>query len=171
MSTAHRNSRVVGNSVVGIFAALVASCGRAPHPESDVPTRRYGDLMAEVGRRFERSGRAVLADRWELASYDLEELEECFERDLARATPPPEVKIDLRTLAKAYLEVHTALKNATGGRDRAVFAAKFERAATACNGCHEAAGKGYIVVPVRMGASVPVIDASGLPSVAHGGPQ
>jgi hypothetical protein len=159
--------------LVASFVVLVLSCGRAPSAGSDAdsstaasafpstsPPRRYGDVMTEVGRRFERIGRAVAAGRWELAGYDLDELDECF-ADLATAAPPPDVKTDLRPFAKAFVEAHpAALKKLAEKRDRAAFGAEFERTATTCNGCHQAAGKWYLVVPGELGASVPQLGPS-----------
>ncbi|MEI8256669.1 MAG: hypothetical protein WCJ30_13425, partial [Deltaproteobacteria bacterium] len=107
-----------------------------PEPTSGA-VRRYGDVMSEVGRRFERSGRAAVAQSWELAAYDVGEIAEAFESDVPAATPPPEVHIDLRPTAAAFLAAHPgALRRAIEAHDRAAFDAAFASAAAACNGCH-----------------------------------
>jgi hypothetical protein len=59
--------------------------------------KRYGDIMAEVGRRFERAGQAVVAGRWEMAGYDIGEIGELFEDDIPVAVIPEDVKVDPRS--------------------------------------------------------------------------
>jgi cytochrome c553 len=142
------------------FVALsfaVISCSRSAPP----PGKHFGDLMSEVGRRFERLGRAVAAGRWELADYDLGEIGEVFEQDVPTALMPPEVHVDLRSMAQAFAATTPAdLEKAIAARDRGAFEAAFARAATACNGCHRAAGRGFIEVPSTIGAAVPRLDAT-----------
>ena len=60
----------------------------APPHTTDHP-RGFGELMPEVGRHFERAGRAASAHRWELAQYDIDELQEIFEQDVPSAVPAP----------------------------------------------------------------------------------
>src|SRR3970282_1281949 len=47
-------------------------------PSSAPASARYGALMAAAGRRFELLGRAALSRRWELAAFELHEVEEAF---------------------------------------------------------------------------------------------
>ena len=61
-----------------------AADGGAP----TAPQWRYGELMSEVGHRFETMGRAVKAHRYELAAFELDELQEIFEEDLPHAERP-----------------------------------------------------------------------------------
>src|SRR5512146_1040411 len=91
------------------LAAFVCACtGRAPSP----PARHFGDLMTQVGRRFELLGRAMAASRWELADFELGELRETFD-DLPAAEIPKDVKADLPQLASGFVPaIETTLETA-----------------------------------------------------------
>lgn len=155
--------------------ALASSCSRPSTTASAGPTKaaptatgapkRYGDIMAEVGRRFERAGHAVVAARWEFAGYDLGEIEELFEDDLPGALMPEDVKVDLRSIAQAFANTHPGeLKHAIRARDRAAFEAAFARTAATCNACHRAAGKAFIEVPSVVGRAVPQLTDAAVPA-------
>ncbi len=138
-----------------IAALLLAACASAPRP---TPTRRLGDAMDEAGRRFQRSQRAAIAGRWELAKYDLHELEEIFEEDLA--TSSWHGKAELSERARQFqTQQLTALRTAVNARDRAAFEHAVADAARACNACHKAADQDYIEISETPGADVPVLDA------------
>ena len=119
--------------------------------------------MAEVGRRFELAGRATTANRFELAAFEVGELRELFEEDLSRAEPPKEGTSGvLPGFADAFLKGPLpALEKASAARDRTAFASAFRDASTTCNGCHQASGHGFVVVPSEMAVGVP--DLSPLP--------
>lgn len=116
--------------------------------------------MADVARRFELVGRASAAGRFELAEYELGEIEEQFAETLPHASLPkeghPEV---LPKMVSAFVETNLPdLRRAITTRDRAQTAAAFERTAAACNGCHQASGHGFIEVPLVAGRGVPNTD-------------
>jgi cytochrome c553 len=68
-------------------------------------------------------------------------------------------------MAKAFLaSAPPDLAKAAASKDRATFAAAFERAAVQCNACHAGAEKAFIVVPTVPGQAVPVLDP--LPAAA-----
>jgi hypothetical protein len=153
--------------------ALVAGCSREkppPAPADDrgveaalaaAPRPRFGAVMAEVGRRFELAGRAASANRFELADFEVGELQELFENDVPRAELPQEgATAHIPALAKAFLETFPAqLESAARAKDEKAFAAAFQRAAAACNACHAASDKKFIEVPSLPGKSVPSLDA------------
>jgi len=119
--------------------------------------------MAEVARRFELVGRAAAAGRYELAEYQLDEIGEAFEDALPRASPPkeghPEV---LPALAESFRGAQLPeLSRALKSHDKAQIAAAFERAAGACNACHQASGHGFIEVPRVAGKSIPSTEPLG----------
>jgi hypothetical protein len=124
------------------------------------PARRYGDAMSELGRRFELAGRAAAAGRFELARFELSEIDEILDEDLPRAEPPKVgANVDLSGLVKAFAQTNLReLNRAVEARDRAAFAAAFNRAAVACNGCHAATSHGFIEIPGELGATVPKLD-------------
>jgi hypothetical protein len=124
------------------------------------PHASLGNVMAEVGRRFEIAGRAAKANRFELAEYEAGEIEELFETDVPSAKMPKEgPTAHIPAMAKAFLESNAPeLRKAAASGDRAAFAAAFQRAAVACNACHQASAKGFIQVPSEPGKGVPDLD-------------
>jgi cytochrome c553 len=156
----HEMTALIRLAMIGCVATSVG-CTKPDAPVAGAPQgRRLGDIMSEVGRRFERVGRAAVAGRWELAGYDLGELDELF-ADIPTASMPEDVSIDVRPIARAFVETHPAeLKKAIAAKDRAAFEAAFARAAGACNGCHQAAKLTFIEVPMKVGVAVPVIEVA-----------
>jgi hypothetical protein len=115
--------------------------------------------MSEVGRRFGLLGRAASAGRWELASFELHELEEVFEELPSAAPPGRDGGIDLREVERSFLSTHpAALRAALDARDPAAFAQAFAGAAATCNGCHIGSEHGFIEIPSQPGAEVPRLD-------------
>ena len=133
------------------------ACGETPAPES---RPRYGELMTEVGRRFELAGRSVRSGRLALAAYELGELQEIFDDDLPKAAPPRRTgAADLPGVAAAFRQTNLPeLLAAVRARDARAFAAAYARAAETCNGCHRASGHEFIEVPTLSGAPVPRLD-------------
>lgn len=159
--------------VLAIALASVLGCTR-PEPDHDrahdehgadateeaeapmPPSRHLGEIMAEIGRRLERAGRAVDANRWELAAYDVGELEEVFEEELAIVVTPEDVPLDVGKVAAQFSRTQLpALERAIATRDRATFERAFAQATEGCNSCHRAANHGYIEVPSAIGESIP----------------
>jgi cytochrome c553 len=119
--------------------------------------------MSEIGRRFEQAGRAAVAGRFELATYQIGEIGELFEDDLARAEVPkeghPEVVPSFRVAFAGSQPA--ALTKAASAKDLAAFKAAFAQAAETCNACHKASGHGFIEVPTLAGKAVPSLDPVG----------
>jgi hypothetical protein len=135
---------------------------------SSAPAADFGNVMVGVARRFEIAGRAANANRFELAEFEAGELEEMFEDDVPNATLPKEgPTAHIPAMAKAFVETNAPeLKRAAAAKDRAAFAAAFQRAAAACNACHQASAKGFVQVPSEPGKAVPDLDPMPAPSAA-----
>lgn len=145
--------------ILGGFALTLTACAEASAAKQGEPPLRpgYGTVMADVARRFELFGRAAAAGRFELAEYELGELEEAFTGALPHASPPreghPEV---LPELEKAFTATTLPLlRRGVATRDAAPLKQAFAEAATTCNECHQASGHGFIEVPTVMGQSIP----------------
>jgi hypothetical protein len=129
----------------------------SPAPAAEAP--RYGALMAEIGRRFELFGHAAKAHRYELAAYELHELEEIFEGELSRAEAPEVGGVNLDGLREAFIETHLEeLSRAVRSRNDQAIAAAFSNAAATCSGCHKATEHAFIEIPSELGAPVPRLD-------------
>jgi hypothetical protein len=125
-----------------------------------VEARTIGEVMLQVGRRFEVAGRAAAAGRFELANFEAAELEELFAEDVPRAALPKEgPTAHIRPMAEAFLKTAPAdLEHAAAAADLGAFTQAFERTAVLCNACHQASAKGFIQVPSIPGRSVPELD-------------
>jgi hypothetical protein len=125
-------------------------------PEASAP--HFGEEMERIGRRFERLGRAGVVRRWELARYELHEIEEGVEA-LGGATPPEDlVGADLHGLAEGFVaRALPTLDSALASRDTAAFSTAFREVARECNACHQAIGRAFIQVPEVPGAEVPIL--------------
>jgi cytochrome c553 len=144
------DARMVGPLAFVLLAACV-------HGTVSVPPRRLGDAMIEVAMRFERAGRAVLANRWGLASYDLTELGEVFDDDLIASKWMGNAEV-ARLAHRFDADALLPLRDAVRAKDGAASEAAFAAAATACNACHRAAGMAFIEIPSTLGSSVPAIE-------------
>ncbi len=117
----------------------------------------YGTVMLAVARRFETSGKAIAAKKYDLAAYQLEEIVETFRDELPAASPPPvPAGVSLDAYKKPLLDTAVPdLEKALKGGDAAAIEAAFANTGKTCNACHIAAGKSFIEVPIKPGDSVP----------------
>jgi hypothetical protein len=146
-----------------VIGALSSGCkGEPPRPErrAEPSAPGYGTVMVDVARRFEILGRAIESRRFELADYELGELEEVFDETLPRAELPKEGHTDvIPGLVQSFRTERVAdLRKALETKDPVKARAALERAVDACNGCHAASGHGFIEVPREPGKSAPVTD-------------
>ena len=153
--------------------ALTASCEKtsaAPVPsgrtdaaaaEPSADAEGLGEVMLQVGRRFETAGRAAAANRFELAAFEAGELQELFENDVPRASLPKEgPTAQIPGLAKAFLATAPPeLDVCRGGEGRR----RVRRCVPAGCGAVQRlsrvpAEKAFIQVPAVPGQSVPILD-------------
>ncbi len=132
------------------------------------PPRNFGEVMAEVGSRFQMAGQAEEASRFEMAAFQVGELGELFEDDLPHASLPKEgPTAQIPGMMRAFVASNIPeLQKAANARDPKAFAGAFASAAEACNGCHVASAKGFIEIPSVPGKAVP--DLSPVPASARG---
>lgn len=131
--------------------------GPAAAASSAVPKVSFGTVMVSVARRFEVTGKAVLAKRWELARYEVEEIAETFTSELhAAALPPLPPGANLAPFEKLLVERDVpALEKAIDAHDQAAVEQAYLTTSTTCNACHTTAGKAFIEVPSKLGETVP----------------
>ncbi len=158
-------------AIAPALLALMGSCSRTPagNAGSEAPAQSeapgLGEVMTQVGRRFEVAGRAAAANRFELAAFEVGEIQELFETEVPRASLPKEgPTAQIPVMAKAFLEaVPAELRNAAASKDPAVFATAFEHAASMCNACHQASAKAFIQIPSVPGHAGPELDPLPMP--------
>ena len=155
-----------------LLSALAAGCtrqefaGAAPPPTASRPHPRFGAVMAEVGLRFERAGRAASSGRFELAAFEVGELEELFSEDVPNAELPKEgTSVNLPGLASIFAKTNIApLKSAAAAHDLSRFRDAFRDASLACTACHQASGHGFIEISPTLNHAVPNLEPASAPS-------
>jgi len=145
----------------GSVASSAAAHDGSAAVDNAAPRVGLGEVMVQVGRRFEVVGRATVAKRFELAEFEVGELEELFEGDVPRAELPKEgPTAHIPMMARAFLKTNLPqLKKAAASHDPKTFELAFQQTAAACNSCHQASAKGFIEIPSVPGRGVPVIEA------------
>ncbi len=103
------------------------------------------EFMAHVQSHHTKIWLAGNARNWELADYQAEELEELLE-DVAKRVPVyKEVPVGKMIEATAIPPI-SDIKAAVKARDSKAFAAAYDKLTSACNACHEAANRGFVVI-------------------------
>lgn len=137
---------------------LLAACGpsaspepRAPHHDAspERPRDSYvpgmGDLMSALQLRHAKLWHAGQAENWDLAAFELHEIEESFER-VARWHPEEEGLPVAPTLAAHMHMAADTLQRSVAQRDRQAFELAFDEFTRGCNGCHQTMKHGFIVI-------------------------
>lgn len=124
------------------------------------PNEALGEVMIGIGHRYEMAGRAAVANRFELAEFEIGEIQEAFEGDVPHATLPKEgPTAQIAPMAADFLKTAVPeLKKAAAAKDRAAFDKAFQSASAACNSCHTASAKPFIQIPSVPGKPVPDTD-------------
>ena len=144
----------------GYAVALLAGLAvvAAPDSATSEPAPAYTpgliEFMAAVQSHHAKIWLAGNARNWDLADYQVDELKELLE-EIAKRVPkyrdiPVAQMIEATTLPPIG-EIEGAIK----ARDSAKFTAAFDRLTAACNTCHEAANRGFIVIQRPATSSFP----------------
>lgn len=103
------------------------------------------EFMAHVQSHHAKLWLAGNARNWELADFQAAELKELLE-DITKRIPVykdvPVGKMIESTTMPPISEIEGAIK----ARDGKAFATAFDKLTTACNACHEAANRSFIVI-------------------------
>jgi hypothetical protein len=101
---------------------------------------RLADIMIETQLRHFKLWYAGREKNWALADFELGQIKDSFENASQIFTTIP--------LASKYMIIQPAneLDSAIEAKDSTKFAKAFDRLTAACNGCHEAASLGFIVI-------------------------
>lgn len=153
----------------GARAAPQPAAAPAPAAKGDDPeaAEHYGEAMSELGHRFELAGRAANANRFDLAGYEVGEMYEVIDDDLAHASPPREG--DPKKVAALLEELRGRrlpdLSRTAVQKDAQGFTASFAETARTCNACHAATKHGFLQIPEEPGREVPRLDPLPAPPV------
>ncbi len=131
--------------------------GPAGSPGAAPPAYRpgLGDLMTmTVQPRHTKLGLAGQEKNWPYAAYELHELEESFER-AARVWPTYRTTNIIELMAATTREPMEAVSAAIKAADAGKFAEAYGRLTATCNACHEATGRGVVVIQAPKASSFP----------------
>ena len=135
---------LVTANLVALLLVAAAGCSREP-PESYAPG--LGEIMTLQQMRHSKLWFAGQANNWELAAYELKELQEGFD-DVVKFHPTHEgAPLPLAQLVPEMIESPLKdLEEIVAAKDRGRFFTGFDDLTKACNACHEAASFGFNVV-------------------------
>jgi cytochrome c553 len=131
-------------TILAVLAVVATSS-----PATSEPAQPYApglvEYMLTAQSHHAKLWLAGNARNWNLADYQLDELKELLE-DVAKRIPryrdvPVGQMIEAATLPSLE-EVEAAIKMRNGR----AFATAFDKLTAACNACHEAANRGFIVI-------------------------
>jgi hypothetical protein len=139
--------------------ALVVAAISWPASGEDVPAKPFapslGDLMTGfVQPRHAKLGLAGQARNWELAAYEVGELEETLE-GVEEYYPRWQGKAIGEMVAAFTGAPIRALEAAVRDKDPAAFDTSYAELTTACNACHLANGHGFIVIQAPAASAYP----------------
>jgi hypothetical protein len=144
------------------FAALLstssvtAASGAGPRDgHSPVyPGPGTGQVMIEMGFRYQNLYHAAKQGRWQFAAYQLEEMGELLEQ-LGEQRPAYTIQTN-RVAQQGLLPVELALRDRHWSR----FAERFDQLRQSCERCHIEQGHPYIKLPIPEHATSPVLAVS-----------
>jgi hypothetical protein len=131
----------IGALVIGVvLAPLAIAQGPGGSSMRDGYVPRLGDIMGDTQLRHLKLWYAGKLRNWQLADYELGQIRASFE-DAATLYPGIPVT-DMSIVAKPLQTIGDAIN----AKDGAKFARAFSELTTACNACHQAIGRGFIVI-------------------------
>jgi hypothetical protein len=142
--------RIAIASVLALAGATLAFGQQPANPA----TPGLGEFMTFTQIRHAKLWLAGNVGNWELADYEIDELKEGLE-DVAKYVPTykdmPVGKLIESTIMKPIAEVEQAIK----ARDRSKFASAFDKLSQACNSCHQATNRSFIVIQRPANSAFP----------------
>jgi hypothetical protein len=137
-----------------IFSASAESSAPAAIGAKEPYSSGIAEIMIMTQIRHAKLWLAGDVRNWDLADYQIDELKEGLE-DVVKHFPVykdmPVGQMIETTVMAPIAEVEKAIK----ARDRAKFVSAFDKLTEACNTCHKAANRGFIVVQRPASSTFP----------------
>jgi cytochrome c553 len=131
MKSRHLKIMIVLALLVGLSACA------APEESSSNYAPGLGEIMTFTQMRHTKLWLAGEASNWELAAYEVDELEEGFQDAVTYHPTHKDAPVALTTVLPAMTDAPiAALRVAIGKRDRQEFEAAFDSLTAGCNNCH-----------------------------------
>jgi hypothetical protein len=112
------------------------------------------EFMLTVQSHHAKLWLAGNARNWELAEYQADELKELIEDIATRVPVYKDVPVG-KMIEAASLPPLGDVEKAIKARDAKAFATAYDKLTAACNSCHEAANRGFIVVQRPASSAFP----------------
>lgn len=151
-----------------VSAVVAAAAGCAPPPALETYSPGLGEIMSLQQMRHTKLWLAEQAGNWDLAAYEVKELQEGFD-DVVRYHPTHEESpvAPKDAIPAMVTEPLAELSDAISRHDAAAFPERFDKVTDACNRCHEATNFGFNKVqrpggnpyPNQVFAPVPAVGA------------
>jgi len=125
--------------------AVVAATNNATGEPAQPYTPGLVEFMIHVQSHHAKLWLAGNARNWDLADYQVDELKELLE-EIAKKVPEYKGTPAGQMIEAATMPPISDIEGAIKARDSAKFAAAFDSLTAACNACHEAAKRGFIVI-------------------------
>ena len=145
-----RKSAIALMAGLAIITAANSATGESAQPY----TPGLVEFMMSVQSHHAKLWLAGNGRNWDLADYQVDELKELLEEIAKRVPKYRDVPVG-QMIESVTMPPIGDIEAAIKARDGAKFAAAFERLTVACNGCHEAANRGYIVIQRPATSSFP----------------
>ncbi len=133
--------------VISIAQGSISGCAWHGHAKQAHYAPGLGEIMSLASMRHAKLWFAGQGKNWELAEYELEELQEGFE-DAAKFHPThKEIKEPIPQLIAKTMDFPLAeLDKAIKSKDSALFTQHFDAVTAGCNACHQETAFGFNIV-------------------------
>jgi hypothetical protein len=137
-------------------AVLLASAGCQSQPTVEPYVPGLGEIMSLQQMRHTKLWLAEQAGNWDLAAYEVKELQEGFDDVLLYHPTHEESPVDPKdAIPKMVTEPLAKLSDAIGRHDATAFEEQYDAVTDACNRCHEATDFGFNKVQRPTGNPYP----------------
>jgi hypothetical protein len=143
MSYRHSLKRLVVIASVLSCTQILSACATL----TGAYTPSLGELMTQISARHLKLWYAGSSENWDLADYELEEIDEAME-ELAKYHPTHKKisgsvpAIIATTMTPFLVQMETAVKN----QNKEDFQTGYDNLTTACNTCHKANNYGFNIL-------------------------
>ena len=137
------NYRKIGRSLASFIALFILSSCQ-PHSETAY-TPGLGEIMGYLQVRHAKLWFAGAKENWQLADYELDELQEGLE-DITKFHPTHE-KVPMATdkaIRQFMDQPLRQLRDAIAQKSGTAFSTAFENTTASCNACHQQCNFGFI---------------------------
>ena len=146
-------------AALAIAVMLPLAAARGQQPSTGLAAKPayvpgLAEFMTFAQIRHAKLWLAGAAGNWELADYQIDELKEGLE-DTAKLVPTYK-NMPIGKMMESIMDAPIAdVEKVIKAKDRTKFAVAFDRLTVACNACHQATNRGFIVIQRPSNSAFP----------------